>query len=288
MSKQQILGRGTVLGVLVVLSVVAVGALRHRSSIQGDGIGLLRLDVSLLFAYGLAGVLVSRQRGGDANIATMVGAQLGLFLGAVLIANHLIEAFVPVRPFLLIIGPVLLMITLLGAAGAAAYERTRSLVLAVTGGLWCAIVATLIALSFACSFNLLFLAHTEWLLHEAFAASGMTDPGSFVVKNILEAASEFLVRMPIFAVCLSFTGALVYAWLRNASRRTVVAASFLSPIAFAAGAYALWHANTIERAARPPFVMSGVLLSGIALCAAYPIWSVLHGPVGMSRDSVNC
>jgi hypothetical protein len=287
MQRQHILGCAIVLGTLFVLSLVAVGIVHHRTSIQGSGSGLLRMDVALLLAYGMAGVVVWKQRASNANTAAIVGAQIGLLLGAVQIANHLIEAFVPIRPFVLIISPVLLMLALLGTAGAAAWERTRSLALAVIGGLCCAIVATLITLYFAISFNLLFAAHVDWQLREAFSASGMIDPGGFRVKNILEASSEILVRMPLFAVCLAFAGAVIHAWMSGKSRGMAVAASFLAPLVFAVGGSALWHANAVERAARPPFVMSGVLLSGVALCAAYPIWSILHGSSGRSRDPVN-
>jgi hypothetical protein len=218
----------------------------------------------------------------------MVGAQIGLLVGAVAIANHLIEAFVPARPFVLIISPVLLTLALLGMAGAAARERTGSLTLAVIGGVCCAIVATLITLCFAISFNLLFAAHVDWQMREAFAASGMIDRAGFRMKNILEASSEILIRLPLLATCLAFSGAVIQAWMSRESRRTlVVGARFLAPIFFAAGATALWHANAIERAARPPFVLSGVLLTGVALCGAYPIWSVFHGSTCRDRSAGN-
>jgi hypothetical protein len=236
------------------------------------------MDVALFLVYGTAGVVVCKQRAADANVAAaMVGAQVGLLLGAVQIANHLIEAFVAIRPFGLIISPVLLTLALLGMAGAAAWERTRSLMSAVTSGVSSAIVATLLTLSFAISFNLFFSARVDWQLREAFAASGMIDPGGFRVRNILEASSEILIRMPLFAICLAFAGAVINAWLGRESRRIAIAASVLAALMFAVGTSALWHANAIERAARPPFVMSGVLLCGVALCAAYPIWSILRG-----------
>ena len=288
MQRQHILGCTIVFGTLLVLSLVAVGVMRHRTSVQGSGIGLFLTDGALLLVYGLAGIFAWKQRSGNAITAAIVGAQVGALLGAVGIANHLIEAFVATRPFVLIISPVLLTLALLGTSGAAAWERTRSLVLAVIGGVCCAIVATLITLCFAISFNLLFSAHVDWQLREAFAASGMIDPGGFRVKNILEASSEILVRMPLFAICLALVGGVIHAWMSGESRRMlVVAASFLAPLLFAAGAFALWHANTIERAARPPFVMSGVVLTGFALCSAYPIWSVLHASRGKSRGAVD-
>ena len=193
--------------------------------------------------------------------------------------------FVPTRPFVLIISPVLLTLALLGMSGAAAWERTGSLVLAVISGVYSAIAATLITLCFAISFNLLFAARVDWQLHDAFAASGMLDRAAFRVRNILEASSEILVRMPLLAICLAFAGGVIHAWMSRESQRSLVlAARFLAPFVFAVGAASLWHANAIERAARPPFVLSGVLLTGVALCAAYPIWSGFHGSTDRSGN----
>jgi hypothetical protein len=286
MRRQQTLGSGIILVTILVLSLIGAGVMPHRVSAQGSGIGLLWTDVALLVVYGLAGMIVWKQTSPSAITAAMVGAQIGLVVGAVQIANHLIEAFVPTRPFVLIISPVLLTLALLGTAGAAAWERTGSLVLAVVSGVCCAIVATLITLCFAIYFNLLFAARVDWQLREAFAASGMIDRAGFRVRNILEASSEILVRMPLIAICLAFAGAVIHAWMSHESRRALVlAARFLAPFVFALGAVALWHANAIQRAARPPFVLSGVLLTGVALCAAYPIWSAFR--TGRSRGAGN-
>jgi hypothetical protein len=289
MRLQQILSCAIVLGTLLVLSLIEVGVMQHPTSVKGSAVGLLWTDVVLLVVYASAGVLVWKQKFRSAITATLVGAQIGLLVGAVQIANHLIEAFAPTRPFVVIICPVLLALALLGTAGAAAWERTRSLALAVISGVYCAIVATLMTLCFAISFNLLFVARVDWQLREAFAASGMLDRAGFRVRNILEASSEFLVRMPLIAVCLAFAGAVIHAWMRRESRRAfVLAARFLAPFVFALGAAALWHANVIERAARPPFVLSGVILAGVALCAAYPIRSALHRSTSGSRSAGNC
>ncbi len=277
MHRQQVVGSGIILGTILVLSLVLAGVMQHRASVQGASIVLLWTDVALLVGYAFAGMIVWKQRSPSAITAAMIGAQIGMVVGAVQIANHLIEAFVPTRPFVLVISPVLLTFALLGMAGAAAWERTGSLVLAVISGACCAIVATLITLGFAISFNLLFALRVDWQLREAFAASGMNDQAGFRVRNILEASSEILVRMPLLAICLAWVGAIIHAWMSRESRRALIlAVRFLTPFVFALGAVALWHANAIERAARPPFVLSGVLLTGIALCAAYPIWSGFH------------
>src|SRR5262249_40157318 len=122
MHKQQILGSGIILGTTLVLSLIAAGVIQHGASAQGPGIGLLWTNVALLVAYGFAGMIVWKQGSTGAITAAMIGAQVGVILGTVQIANHLIEAFVPIRPFVLVISPVLLMLALLGTAGAAAWE----------------------------------------------------------------------------------------------------------------------------------------------------------------------
>ena len=45
-------------------------------------------------------------------------------------------------------------------------------------------LASLITLGFAISFNLFFALRVDWQLREAFAASGMIDPGGFRMEHI--------------------------------------------------------------------------------------------------------
>src|SRR4030081_2925308 len=203
MHGQQILGSGIILGTILVLSLVAAGVIQNRASAQGSGIGLLWTDVALLIVYAFAGMILRKQTLPSAITAAMGGAQIGLAVGAVQIANHLIEALVPTRPFVLIISPVLLALALLGTAGAAAWQRTGSLALAVISGVCCAMVATLITLCFAISFNMLFAARVDWQLREAFAASGMIDRAAFRVRNFLEVRPKMFFRSLSWpSVCL--------------------------------------------------------------------------------------
>jgi len=274
-------GGAVVLGVVLALFLIAVGIARHPASIQGAGRSLLLTDIGLLLAYGIAGISVWYQRRADVSIALRAGTLAGLVLGTVQVANHAIESFVPNRPFALIIIPVLLMLALFGAAGSAAWERTGSFTLAVIAGVWCAMAAMLILMCFAISLNLAFEARVKLQLHEAFAASGMKDPTAFTVKNSLEAASEGLVRMPAFAMFLSFAGAVASFWITRCSRAVVLTAASITPVMLVTGMAALWHANSLERAARPPFVMAGVLLASIALSFGYPIWSAVRRPAAL-------
>ncbi len=277
LARDRTLGGPAILASLLVFLLLIVSVGRHPSSL---GSGLLITDIALLSGYGVFSVWVWRRRRPEVRYALTAGAQAGILLCAVLIASHAIEWFAPFgssRAAQLVrgAGSVLLTLGLLGAAGSAAWQRTRSIMLAVIAGLWCGSLAVVIFLSFALTLNLAFESHAAAWLHEAFVASGMSDPGAFVVRNSLEAASEILVRLPIAAFVLAFGGGLSSAWITTWPRFLAVLAAWFTPLVFVAGAASLWYADSLERAARPPYVMAGVLIAGIALCGAHPIWSSL-------------
>ena len=91
---QHMLASTTVLAVLAVLSLIALGAARHPASVQGAGNGLLRMDITLLLAYGIAGVWVWYERRPEVNLSLRICALVGVLLGAVRVVNHLIESYV--------------------------------------------------------------------------------------------------------------------------------------------------------------------------------------------------
>jgi hypothetical protein len=275
-----------ILGILIVLLLMAATVARHPASIEGSGLSLLRKDVAFLFAYGAAAAWAWRQRRRGVSVALTVGSQFGLLLGAIFITNHLRETFVDITDataqYALAAGPILLMLALFGAAGSAAWGRTRSFSLTSVAGVWCAIVAMLIGLALALSSNLVFEGRSELRLNGAFAVSGMSDPGAFLASNSLKAASEGLVRMPVLAFFLSFAGGLANSWISRRSRITRTALAWLMPVVFVIGAFALWYANSLDRSVRPPFIMTGVLLAGLALSSAHAIWSSLRRPPSLS------
>lgn len=274
--KDRTLGGPAVVGSLLVLLLILISVVRHPSSL---GTGLLITDITLLSGYGVFSVWVWRQRDPKRKDALAAGAGSAILLGVVLIASHAIEWFAldvnRTAQLARGAGSVLLMLALLGAAGSAGWERTRSIKLAVVAGLWCGTLAILMLLNFAFTLNLAFERHAASWLHGAFEASGMSDPGAFVVRNSLEAASEVLVRVPAAALVLSFLGSLSNAWIRARSRSFAVFAAWVASFILLAGAGSLWYADSLQRAARPPFVMAGILAAGIALCGAHPIWSFL-------------
>jgi len=262
------------LGSLFVLALIAASVLRYPAAAQGSGTALLVGDVAGLLICAAFSLWAS----GESRVT---GLRIGLVLGAVLATGHAVESFAPVEPraveFARGAGSVLLTLALLAWAGSAAWERTRSVKWAVVAGLWSGLVATLVVLDFAWSLNILFQSHMASLLKEPFAASGMADVRAFLVRNSIEATSEILLRMPVAAVVLSLLGGLAKAWMAGRSRQTAIATAWLVPVIFLAGAAALWYANSLERAARPPFILAGILAAAIGVCGAHPAWSALRG-----------
>src|SRR5262245_41720488 len=124
--------------------------------------------------------------------------------------------------------------------------------------------------------NLTFEQKAALQLKGAFALSSMNNPEDFLVRNMLQATSEGLIRMPLLAVLLSFVGAVINAFIKMLSRRIVLVVTFIIPIMFVAGALALWYADSLNRSARPPFILSGVALAGVALSSAHAILSALR------------
>jgi len=272
------------LGVVIVIALFAVSIVRHPESMQSVR-GLLEIDVSLLLLYGAGSLWAAGRRSADTFAAVEIGGVIGLLAGAILAANHAIELFVLDRPFALVIMPVLLVFALLGAAGSAAWKRTHSLAQGLISGLACAVITTLVLLIVGFALNLAFEVRAEIPLRDAFAKSGMSTPGAYLVRNSLETASEALVRMPVLALLLSLFGALASAVLSKRSRSVVLACTWTAPIFLVAGTALLWHANSLDRSARPPFIVLGVLLASGSLAALHPVWAAYRNNQSRAVDS---
>jgi hypothetical protein len=272
-----------ILGAMLVLSLFALGVSFHPESLKSPGGSLLVMDTVLVLLLGGAGVWVMYQRIPKVNVSLKVGAAVAFVLGTTHIAHHAAEFFMPLQGttalFLLGAGHMLLIFALFCLAGSAGWERTGSFGLAIVAGEWSAMLSALILITFGLSSNLLFRSRSLLHLHEAFLASGMSDPAAFVVRNALEAASEALLRLPTLALLLSLTGAVANAWMTRRPRHTVLIAAWLMPFVLAAAALMLWHADSLERAARPPFIMTGLLLAAVSLSGAHPVWSALRRAV---------
>src|SRR5262249_51643299 len=124
---------------------------------------------------------------------------------------------------------------------------------------------------FAVSISLLFLPHMRGVLAGVFVTSGMADPDAFVVRHLFDAASEHLWITPIVAlVCGAASGIACWS-LQRARHGTAVAFAVLGLLLVAGGVSAIGFASSLERQARPPFIMFGLSSLGVALTSAYPV-----------------
>jgi hypothetical protein len=264
-----------------------VAITRHPASLQGDGMRLLWFNICLLLAYAAAAFWLSRQSAPGVISSARVGLKFGVLLGGVHAANHLSEMLIVDRPFVCIIAPIFLMIALFGVTGSVGWAFTRSFRSAFIAAMACAMVGMLSALIAAFILNLTFEQQAASQLKGAFALSGLNDPTDFLVRNMLQAASEGLMRMPLLASLPSVVVAVVNPLLSKLSRRVVLALTYVLPILFMLGGALLWYADSMTRSARPPFIMLGVALTGVALSSAPAIWSTLsrtrHRPVSQTN-----
>ena len=192
---------------------------------QHSGLVLCIADVVLASLYMAFSFLIWHPNRTGFREAGIVGGQLGVVMGAILIASHAVESFVTsANSSMQLIrgaGSLLLTLGLLGVSGSATWRRTRSPVMSIVAGLCCASIAAMMLLSFALFLNLTVEGQMESRLDSAFLASGFTDVGAFLCRNALESALQILVQLSVAALVLSTAGCLLNAWLD--SRAKVVA-----------------------------------------------------------------
>lgn len=267
-------------GTTVTLVLFAYGAHRFAASVTGAGsISALASGVALL-SYAAAS-LWGRRSSHAVRIALGEGARVGVLLGAAAATHHFIELFVPLRsPMPVVLGAGMwgLMFLLFGVASAATYRQVRSIGLGVVASVWGSLVSTVMTITFAVSIALLFLPHMRGVLAGAFVTSGMADPDAFVVRNLFDAASSHLLLAPVVALVSGTASGLACWSLQRVSRGIAVTFSVLGLLIVAAGAQALGFASSLQRHARPPFIMFGLSSLFVALASAYPLVLAIRHP----------
>ncbi len=266
-----------VLGVAIVLGLIGYSVHEYPTSVsEGGSLSLLTTVVSLV-AYGLAAWWVRRYEAGTTKAALIVGARAGLVLGAIEIVNISLETSGLSPSVRGIVGPLAMgMLPLVyGSAGSIAYRRTASPALAVWAGVWCAIVAIVITCLFAFAYNLASLTRMTQAMYPAFLHSGMLDPRAFVVQYTLDAASSHLLVSPLIAAFFGGVGGLITARLTQARPSAVAALGLMGLLQLALSIGLIHYALSLARPERPPFIITGMLLGGIALTYAAPVASAL-------------
>jgi hypothetical protein len=267
-------------GSAVAFALFVSGALRFPASVTGAGsISAFATGVALL-SYAAASQW-GRRSSPAVRMALGAGANVGVLLGAAAATNHFIELFVPLRsPMPAILGASMwgLMFLLFGVASAATYRQVGSIGLGVVASVWSSLVSTVMTVIFAVSIALLFLPHMRGVLAGAFVTSGMADPDAFVVRNLFDAASSHLLLAPAVALVSGTASGLACWVLQRVSRGTAGVFSVLGLLVLASGAHALGFASSLQRHARPPFIMFGLSSLFVALASAYPLVLAIRPP----------
>jgi len=106
----------------------------------------------------------------------------------------------------------------------------------------------------------------------------MTDGRAFVIRNMLDGASSHLLIAPAVAALAGSASVTTCVFLKPVGRRTAAALAVCALMVLVGGVTALRYASSLERSARPPFVMLGLLGLGVALTSAGPLLAAMQGP----------
>jgi hypothetical protein len=256
MKSTRTLGPGLVVGGVLVIATAAIVGLGSSSAAAGrPGVAPLGLLGSLLLVYLGAGIWAWRARGSEVQASLRTGAVMGILLGVAGAANLTLEYLGHLRPPFNAIVPASemgVMVLLFGAAATVTLRRSRRVTLALLAAVWSAVVGT----SLICAYGFL-------LQLAVLQPRGVESLG-----NIVDSASQHMAISPIVAV-LAGTVAIVATYLHRSSRpRVRLALALWDVVQGAIGIGLLVFAASLARAERPPFVMSGMLLTAAALAGA--------------------
>lgn len=279
--RQATLATALIAGITVVLVLMLYGVLSYPASLSQSGLLSFFVSAGALLAYAGAALWVRQKSLGSTQIALAQGAKIGIFLGIIAFVNLSLEHLVASSsPLSAVRGVSMwgLMFLSFGTAGSATYRNVGSLSLAIISSIWSGFISTISMLVFGFLLALLFMPHMVHILAPTYAQSGMTDAQAFVIQHTLNASTMHLLLVPVVAAIFGFMGGCASFFLRSISQRVAISLGIFELLLFVGGAELLRFMSSLDRAARPPFVMSGLLALGIALVCAHPILMVIRRP----------
>ncbi len=232
----------------------------------------MRAVVSACALSTYAAVSVWMRRSGSPAVQRALngGRGAGLALAAAAVIGHTLEIFAalpPPWPAVLGVGMWGLMFLLLGAAAAATSARESSIALGVASSIRAVFISASTTVSFALAIGLLFMSTMERVFHAS---------ASDVVRNMLDGAMSHLLLAPVVAVAAGAASGIVYLLVKSVSAGTAAALTVLAACVSLGGTGSLRFASTLQRSARPPYVMAGLLSLGIGLTSAAALFAVLR------------
>jgi uncharacterized membrane protein len=266
---------------LAGLVLLGYEILRFPASLGRGGFTQAVVTGAALLGYLVTSRYATRSSSAADRSALRSGAGVGVVLGAAAILGHTLEVFATLRPpipAVLGVGMWGLMFLVLGGTSAETYRREESIALGILSSVWGALISAVTTVVFAFLVGLLFMARMQRVLAGAFPLSGMTDGRAFVIRNMLDGASSHLLIAPAVAILAGSASVTTCFLLKSVGRRTAAALAACALTVLVGGATSLRFASSLERSARPPFVMLGLFGLGVALTSAGPLFAAIRGP----------
>jgi hypothetical protein len=245
-------------GVLVIAATVVYGLGSDPDAGRQLGAQQLGPLGVVLLAYLGAAVWAWRLRKVEATASLRTGAVMGILLGVAGTANLTLEYLGNLRPPWNAIVPASemgIMVVLFGAAATLTLRRSRPVTLALLAALWCAVVGT----TLICAYG--------FLLQLAV----LRPRGQGSLGNIVESATQHMVIAPVVAIVAGAVAIAATLLHRSSRPGARLALALLDVVQGMVGVGLLVFAASLARAERPPFVMTGMLLTAAALACA-PAW----------------
>ena len=261
------------------LALLGYGTLRFPASVRTGGFTPAVVSSGALLAYVGASRWATRSSSDPVRRALQSGGNVGVVLGAAAILGHTLEVFAALQPAIpAILGVAMwgLLFLLLGWTSAKTYRRDGSIVLGIVSSIWGALISSATTVAFAFIVGLLFMTRMQQVLAGALALSGMPDGRAFVIRNMLDGASSHLLIAPAVAVLAGAASGVGCSILKSVGRRTAVTLAVCALVVLVGGVGSLRFASSLERSARPPFVLIGLLSLGVSLTSASALFAVIR------------
>ena len=268
-------------GITFVLALMLFEAFSYPASLSKSGLTNFIASVGALLGYAIVAWWMQQKPTTATQIALAQGTKIGLFLSFVALVDLFLEHFVASDATINIargIGMWGLMFLSFGIAGSATYRKVYSLGDAIIASVWSGLISAVGMLSGGFLLPLLFMPQMIDILAPASAQSKMTDAQAFVIEHTLNAAAMHLLFVPIVALIFGLMGGGASFLLKSINQRVAISLVILEILLFIGGLAALGLMSSLDRSARPPFVLTGLLALGIALSCAHPIFTTIRDP----------
>jgi hypothetical protein len=259
-------------GALLIAAAAAYAVRAYPDAVGRAGGAQLAIFSFVLLVYLVCGWWARSNRDVQVEASLRIGAAVGMAFGVVGAINITVENFVTLPGALAAIVPatsMAIMIIAFALAASLSLRRSGSIALALLASVWSSVVGMVLTCAYGFLLNLAAIESLSRTFVAAAARAGVRDARVIVVENTLSSASMHMLVGPIVAGSVGSVAILAALIGRSLGRRAVFIVALIELGLFILGVVALVFAASLERAQRPPYVMSGMLAAALAL-ACFP------------------